>query len=517
MSVHFRTSSLVASSALVTLVVSLTSSGCGGGGGGGPLPPAGGGGGGGGGAPAGTGASGGSTVGTGGAPTGTGGASGAGGLPGATGGAPSSTGGAPNGTGGVSSGTGGGPSGTGGAPTGTGGGGPSTGLDDYNPDFKEFTGEDCTLPDPAVLSPASHELPDPFLMPDGSRMSSKEQWACQRAWLKKSIEAHVHGTKPGTPDSVTGTVSNSSIAINVSHGGANTSFSIPISLPPGANGPVPGMFQAPATGVPGSFLDAEGVAEMPYDHADLEAAYNAIYGSGDVSVQIKWAWGVSRAIDVLVAQEAAGQNEIIDPRALGTTGCSFAGKSAFTVGAFDERIALGIPMESGTGGLASYRIVADNDIAPNDGENNPEQLSEVCDSDNWLRGTVCSNADGTPADAHFMVAMYAPRGFTTLENNRIGHLAPVAGFTATAAGAEVFKALGIESHVGYHGGNDGDPHNHCSFNASQMDTAQKAIRGFLTKTQPPANFMEPKLKDANDQPVDWDLAEYIDWTTPTLD
>ena len=48
-----------------------------------------------------------------------------------------------------------------------------------------------------------------------------------------------------------------------------------------------------------------------------------------------------------------------------------------------------------------------------------------------------------------MVAMYAPRGFTTLDNNRIGHLGPVAQFTALSAGAEVFKALGVESHVGY--------------------------------------------------------------------
>jgi hypothetical protein len=120
------------------------------------------------------------------------------------------------------------------------------------------------------------------------------------------------------------------------------------------------------------------------------------------------------------------------------------------------------------------------------------------------------------ADAHFMVAMYAPRGFTTLDNNRIGHLGPVAQFTSAAAGAEVFKALGVESHIGYHGGNDTDPHNHCSFNASQEETARTAIQGFLTKTIAPANFMEPKLKNQSDQPVDYNLSSYIDWETPTL-
>lgn len=113
--------------------------------------------------------------------------------------------------------------------------------------------------------------------------------------------------------------------------------------------------------------------------------------------------------------------------------------------------------------------------------------------------------------------MYAPRGFTTVDNNRIGHLGPVAQFAAVSAGAEVFKALGVESHVGYHGGNDDDPHNHCSWNASQEETARKAIQGFLTKTAEPANFMEPKLKDRNDQPVAFDLGKYIDWMAPTLE
>ncbi len=346
-------------------------------------------------------------------------------------------------------------------------------------------------------------------------MTSKSQWACQRAWLKKQVEAFVHGEKPGTPDMVSGTVSGTSISIHVEHGGKTADFSIGIERPQGASGAIPGMFQADGSGVPTSFLHAEGVAAMNYSHSAANSAFDKIYGGNGVSLQIKWAWAVSRAIDVLVAQRDAGANDFIDPTALGTTGCSYAGKSAFTVGAFDERIALGIPVESGTGGLGSYRVVADNDLGPNNGEN-PEQVSEAC-GQNWFEGQICSgNVDAIPADAHFLVAMYAPRGFTTLDNNRIGHLGPVAQFAALAAGAEVFKALGVEANVGYHGGNDGDPHNHCSFNASQQETARKAIQGFLTKKTAPANFMEPKLKNQNDQPVNFMLTEYIDWQAPTL-
>ena len=393
----------------------------------------------------------------------------------------------------------------------------SGGIENYNPDFEEFVGEDCELPEPMLLSSPDHSLPDPFLMSDGSRLSSVSQWACQRAWLKKKLAAFVHGEKPGTPDSVTGSVSSMSVQVHVEHNGNSADFSVPINLPPGgASGPVPAMFQADGSGVPTSFLHGEGVAAVSYSHSAAESAFNSIYGGGGVADTIKWAWAVSRVVDVLVAAREAGNNDIIDPTGLGTTGCSYAGKSAFIVGAYDERIALGIPVESGTGGLGSYRVVGDRDLGPNNGED-PEQVSEAC-GQGWLTGQVCSgNVDAIPADAHFLVAMYAPRGFTTLDNNRIGHLGPVAQYASAAAGAEVFKALGIESHVGYHGGNDGDPHNHCSFNQSQQETARKAIRAFLTKTEEPANFMEPKLRNANDQPVDFALSNYIDWATPSLE
>ncbi len=426
-------------------------------------------------------------------------------TPGATGPA---AGGSANGAGGATGGAGGG--------VGPGSDMPNSDGWNYNPEFKEFTGEDCDLPEPALLSSPSHQLPDPFLMADGSRMSSKEQWACQRAWLRKNLEKFVHGTKPGRPEVVTGSVSSTAVNVHVENGGSSADFMVPIDLPSDASLPVPAMFQADGSGVPTSFLEGEGVAAIRYSHDSAESAFNKLYGGSGVADPIKWAWAVSRVIDVLVDEAAAGGNDIVDPHALATTGCSYAGKSAFIVGAYDERIALGIPQESGTGGLGSYRVVADSDRGPNQGED-PEQVNEAC-SQGWLTSNVCNgNVDSIPADAHFLVAMYAPRGFTTLDNNRIGHLGPVAQFASAAAGAEVFKALGVESHVGYHGGNDTDPHNHCSFYASQEETTRKAIEGFLTKKAEPANFMEPKLKDGSDQPVNFDLANYISWDTPTIE
>ena len=72
-----------------------------------------------------------------------------------------------------------------------------------------------------------------------------------------------------------------------------------------------------------------------------------LYGSGhSASAMTAWAWGVSRIIDVLEATPSAG----IDTTKIGVTGCSRNGKGALTIGAFEPRIALTIPQESGTGG-----------------------------------------------------------------------------------------------------------------------------------------------------------------------
>lgn len=68
-----------------------------------------------------------------------------------------------------------------------------------------------------------------------------------------------------------------------------------------------------------------------------------------------WAWAVSRIVDALETLPEAG----INPRKLAVTGCSRNGKGALVAGAFDQRIALTIPQESGSGGDACWRTSRD--------------------------------------------------------------------------------------------------------------------------------------------------------------
>src|SRR5580692_10083390 len=483
-------------------------------------------------------------TGTGGAKTGTGGA-GTGGTTTGTGGTGTggtTTGSGGTGTGGTTTGTGGsgvGGSGTGGhggtgvggssvagssGGTGTGGsvGGSSGNTSVYNPNFVEFYGSDCTVAAPKDVS-ISGQLPNLFTKFDGTTMSKMSDWRCRRAEMKAVVEKYIFGAKPAAPDSVTGTVSSTAITVHAVLGSKSIDFTVPISLPSGAKGPIPIIIGVGGSSLDPAIVSAEGVATGTYDNQGMMSEssrtglFTNLYGtSTGVSSQIGWAWGFSRIIDVLVSEKAAGRNAIIDPTAVAVTGCSRDGKGAFTIGAFDERIALGIPQESGTAGVSAMRIVNTAPVGPN---GNPAQsLSNAVSTEvGWFgstfESTYISKVDTIPGDTHSLAAMHAPRGLLVLDNSRIGELCATCQHAATAAAQVVYQSLGIGANVGYNGGNPTDPQNHCQFyDATQGPPLTRAIRGHLTRTAAPDGRMEPQPAGTAD------LAKWVPWSTtaPTL-
>ncbi|XXR94253.1 hypothetical protein WMF44_27925 [Sorangium sp. So ce426] len=109
-----------------------------------------------------------------------------------------------------------------------------------------------------------------------------------------------------------------------------------------------------------------------------------LYGEDHpASSMIAWAWGISRIIDALEKTPAAN----IDPRRIAVTGCSRDGKGALTAGAFDERIVLTIPQESGAGGSASWRV----SLAGKDAGENVQTLSHATGEQPWFRESFGAN------------------------------------------------------------------------------------------------------------------------------
>ena len=375
----------------------------------------------------------------------------------------------------------------------------------------ENSGVGCTVPQlPAANTlPAINGLPDPFTKLDGTRMTTRAEWRCRRQEIKELAEQYIYGDKPARPESVTGTVSRTNITVNVRNGNASTSFSASIQAPNGA-GPFPALVSVGGFSQ-NSVVQSEGVAIInldPYDvgdeagsRANKQGAFYDIYGANSFTgLLAAWSWGVSRMIDVI---EESGST-VIRPDALAVAGCSRFGKAAFTIGAFDERIALTIPFESGSGGVPIWRGI------PGEGA---QSLSSAFGETYWLGDnfgsfTGANGQNNLPIDTHEIVAMVAPRGLLILDNPFIANLGPRSAHVAAQAGAQVFQALGAGANISYNSAVASGTH--CSARPEHVEPLRQALRKFLLKTGNAAGSI------TTGGSAQGNLGQFVNYTVPTL-
>ncbi|GAA3592454.1 hypothetical protein GCM10022419_089150 [Nonomuraea rosea] len=374
----------------------------------------------------------------------------------------------------------------------------------------ENEGADCVvpgLPDAGSL-PTNSRLPDPFRKLDGTRMSAKSEWRCRREEIKRLAEKFVYGEKPGKPASVTGTVSRTGITVNVNHNGRSSSFSASVALPSGS-GPFPAVVVLGGFGADTAAITAAGAAVIKYDpytvgregtpRTNKQGAFYSIYGaSSSTGLLLAWGWGVSRIIDVIEQSDGS----ILRADATGVTGCSRFGKGAFVTGAFDQRIALTMPIESGSAGVPIFRGI------PGEGA---QSLSSAYGEQPWLGdafGTFTGSPARLPVDTHEMVAMVAPRGLFIMDNPHIANLGPRSASVAALGGAEVYKALGAGDNLTYW--SDIQDGNHCANRPEWRTPLQQNIQKFLLKTGNAAGAIRISSRALGN------LAEWRDWQTPAL-
>jgi hypothetical protein len=262
-------------------------------------------------------------------------------------------------------------------------------------------------------------------------------------------------------------------------------------------------------GIDTSIVSSEGVAQIIYNPYDVGAegtprsnksgAYYTINGSTSTTgLLMAWAWGVSRIIDVIEKSDGS----IIDAHALGVTGCSRFGKGAFVIGVMDQRIALPIPMESGSAGVPIWRGI------PGEGA---QSLSSAYGEQPWFGdafSAFTSDPTKAPLDTHEVVAMVAPRGLLILDNPLIANLGPKSAHVAALGGAEVYKALGYADKISYH--SDTSNGNHCSVRSEYAQPLKDNIERYLLKTGTAPGAIKAAASATGK------LSDWSDWTTPTL-
>ncbi|MFW6691068.1 cellulose-binding protein [Streptomyces sp. MAR4 CNX-425] len=371
----------------------------------------------------------------------------------------------------------------------------------------EDDGADCPVPDQPT--PSDPLLPDPFTRLDGTRISTVADWRCRRAEIRELAERTVYGQKPAKPASVTGDVSSSRITVNVSHQGRSAGFSAGVDLPSGS-GPFPAVIVFGGFGADTAAIKAAGAAVISFDpyavgregtpRDNKQGAFYSVYGSSSgTGLLMAWAWGVSRIIDVVEQSDGS----VLRAEATGVTGCSRFGKGAFVAGAFDQRIALTMPIESGTAGAPALRAVAR--------ESGAQPLSSAYSEQPWLGdafGSYTGDPARLPVDTHEMVGMVAPRGLFLMENPHVDWLGATSGSVAALGGAEVYQALGAGQNISYW--SDVQDGTHCASRPEWRGPLQQSIAAFLHGTGSAPGVFRISPRKAGD------LAEWRDWRTPVL-
>lgn len=152
-----------------------------------------------------------------------------------------------------------------------------------------------------------------------------------------------------------------------------------------------------------------------------------------------WAWGLQRAVDYLVTDPD------VDPTRIIVTGHSRLGKAALLAAAFDERIALAIPHQAGCGGSAPSRTKAQETGAPTTLKR-PETVKKINDAfPHWFNAKFKefnNQPDRLPFDQHCLVALCAPRPVLFSNGRQDTWINPEGQFDVLRAAAPVYRFLG---------------------------------------------------------------------------
>jgi hypothetical protein len=347
-----------------------------------------------------------------------------------------------------------------------------------------------SFPAPTDL-PSRPELPDPLVMFDGTKVTTKEQWVeKRRPELKALFQHYMYGTIP-PPGSVVAKVLHEDVK---AFGGKATLREVGLSalsgheyrllvvVPNGRKTPAP-CFVGPNFTGNHSLVDDPKVAlptawfrksppAVPNDKATEEgrgknkdvwnleqsiergyAVATFYYGEidpdrGDVRGEIRpllpkdldtatiacWAWGIHRAVDYLTTLK-----DEIDPKRIAAVGHSRLGKTALLATAFDDRIALAIPHQAGCGGTAPSRPIGSK-------YDKAESVKRINTSfPHWFNAAFKEfNEDPTrlPFDQNCLVALCAPRPvlFSNAEEDLWAN--PEGQFEVLRAAEPVYRFLG---------------------------------------------------------------------------
>jgi hypothetical protein len=373
------------------------------------------------------------------------------------------------------------------------------------------------------------QLPDPFTMYNGFKITTQSQWQSRRAELKDAFLYYMYGHMPPSspvsvvsidPDVVIGPIIKRTVHLKTGPGRA-LPFSINLHIPASGTSPFPilvgsNMSWSPLadnckhasigvanlqTLVSRGYIMAEfGCDDFSLDYADDggAAVFNSrvypLYPGYDWGNVAAWAWGFSRVVDYL---ETLGY---VDTTKIAIAGHSRGAKSAMLAAALDERIALVGANQPGMMGSTPERMAIPG------GESIDTVLASLS---GWfcpnLKTFAGSKVNHLPFDQHELIGLIAPRaylGTIALQWNYWEGNVPTA--EAHIAGQQIYTALGVPKNAGLFVGNTEHQMSYMYWKAI-VDFADEVFYG---KTPSP-------YYDFSGVPISGLTTPY-NWSTPTL-
>ena len=312
------------------------------------------------------------------------------------------------------------------------------------------------------------KLPDVFLMNDGTRVNSIEDWKKRRKEIYKTAVELQFGTQPPKPEVL------EFEKLNESEPGGMTIFqiragtkekqvvlSMKIVRPDASFGEkVPAVVCGDASfrywhdkDFISAFKD-NGIALVLFDRLPLahdvknegrsKGGLYKVYTEYTFGAIGAWAWGYSRCVDVLE------QLDYIDMSCIAFTGHSRGAKVAMLAGVMDERCTIVNPNETCQGACSCYRIYMRAN--KEDGNNlGSETLKHSVDTYGFWFGEGMADyvgrEDELPFDSHYLKALVAPRVLCDWEAASDIWASPIGSWQTTMAAKEVYKFLSCEDNL----------------------------------------------------------------------
>ncbi|MCP4612635.1 MAG: hypothetical protein GY845_28380 [Planctomycetes bacterium] len=370
--------------------------------------------------------------------------------------------------------------------------------------------------------PLQKGLPDPFLMPDGKRVRTVQDWRKQREYIKAMLAHYLYGHMPPRPrkieikqvssePSYNGKGIEERYTLTIRRKGKSVTCRFLI-VRPSLKKRYPtiikndrlsfGASDLSQSFDPGAEAIKRGYLLCRFHRTDLasdvqkegrKAGVYPLYPEYDWGALAVWAWGHGVVLDALDQLGVADMSKVV------ATGHSRGGKTALCAGIYDNRITITAPNSSGTGGTGSLRYFEEGQ--------RPQTIGHhIGRNEHWFSPRYFQFADKEdrlPFDAHFAKVVIAPRALVNCHARQDYWANPYGTELTHRAAGVVFEWLDAGDCIGLHWRNGKHAQNQEDW-AALLDFADKYF--FNKKTD--RRFDKWNYPDA-ELPFDWKAPDVV--------